>query len=340
MKTLWTAGAALAAAAIFAWTAVGVVRAEDMPPETKAPAKPSEPGPPPAGLALRAEAAAATVLPGAPLYVKVVLANESKQAIHVVRPGDGSDAGWREPLVTWTAHSVGDDGTETPIEPTPMLRCGNFAADWTNDVVSLAAGATLDISDAFGWPTNRFDLQAAGRVRLRAEYEYRGGEWTRGGKVKADGTPETGAMGSTAPFRVVSNPVDLEVKRPIDVVLKVRRAAKRGVAHRTEDLVEVSAVGADGASVTLKPGEWVLTFEQVPSTAGADGWEETWKDPAKDAVAEGTSISLQGARSPVRRVSYAWTFAQAGEFRVVARLSETREFGARIRSAVAVVQVE
>lgn len=340
MKSLWTTTAALAATAIVALTAVGVVRAEDKPPETKAPAKRREPGPPPAGLVLRAEAAATTVLPGAPLRVKVVLANESKQAIQVVRPGDGSDAGWREPVVNWTAHSVAADGTETRIERTPLLRCGNFAAEWTRDVVSLAAGATLDITDEFGWPTNRFDFQTAGRVRLRAEYEYRAGADARRADGKSGGTIDTGAMGATAPFRLVSNPVDIEVKRPIDVVVKVRRAAKCGVAQRPEDLLEVTAVGADGATVSLEPGAWVLTFEQAVSTCGADGWDETWKDPAKDAVTTGTSISLLGPRSPVRRVSYPWTFAQPGEFRVIASLAETKDLGCRIRSTAAVVKVE
>src|SRR5262245_13942734 len=59
------------------------------------------------------------------------LVNRSRDRSHlVVRPGDGSDAGWREPHVFCTVEVDSGDGVWREGPNQELLRCGNHAADW------------------------------------------------------------------------------------------------------------------------------------------------------------------------------------------------------------------
>ena len=56
------------------------------------------------------------VQPGERIAFAVKLVNTSKSVTHKVVPaGEGSQHGWREPHVFWTATFVGKDGTERPV---------------------------------------------------------------------------------------------------------------------------------------------------------------------------------------------------------------------------------
>lgn len=334
-------GAAAATAVCAAAALVGPARAagED---SGAAPLPPPEPGQAPAGLHLVARSPKQTIRPGQTPAVTVHVVNRSKEAtIPVVRPGDGSESGWREPSMAWRAFLVAPDGTERPVERLPLMRCGNFAADWTLDVTDLAPGAEFDATGGPAPLSAVYDFQEAGRYRLRAVYEYEAGASARGGKVRADGKPETGRMGATAPFEMTSDAVEFTVERPFDVVVRMRRPARVGERSRPEDFLEVAAVGTGGGDVVIERGAWELTWELERSTATPADWDEGRLDPAPEdrAVTRGREVPLTGARSGVRRTTYPWTFDRVGTFRVAARLSELRDGGARVRSKVTEVDV-
>jgi hypothetical protein len=64
---------------------------------------PSAPAPkaPPPALELRLRAVAAKVKRGQQVRWEVVVVNGGRQPVTLVQPGDGSDCGWRTPIIEW-----------------------------------------------------------------------------------------------------------------------------------------------------------------------------------------------------------------------------------------------
>src|SRR5688572_8014740 len=105
--------------------------------------------------------------------VELALVNRSGKPAKIVKPGDGSEVGWREPYVFWTAEARGADGTWTSIQPSRYGRCGNYAASWEKDVVELNPGERFVLQAHLRQAQRTFDLRGKGRVRLVAHYQYR-----------------------------------------------------------------------------------------------------------------------------------------------------------------------
>src|SRR3954468_2051189 len=69
---------------------------------------------------------------------EIVLANRSRDRSYpIVLSSDGSESGWREPHVFYTVEKRTGTGPWQAAAALQMLRCGNYDADWTKDVVSL-----------------------------------------------------------------------------------------------------------------------------------------------------------------------------------------------------------
>jgi hypothetical protein len=196
----------------------------------------------PEGLRLEAAAEATAVDAGYPIAITVRLVNRSKTLTHpVVRSNDGSEVGWREPHVFWTATWVEADDRETPIEPRGLGRCGLYSADWTKDVTRLAPGESIDVE----WMSHvhhAFDLQKEGLVRITAHYVWRGGK----AKGLPPGTKSTdfGLMTGVPPYELRSNPVDVRIVRQLDVVAETRAEA-RSAARRGSPISSGSASRTD-----------------------------------------------------------------------------------------------
>lgn len=187
-------------------------------------------------LRLQVELADPEVLPaGCPRWVKVSnLINTSKTAAYrVVKPGDGSEVGWREPYVYWTATIDRTDGKPVPVPKMRYGRCGLFAWDWPKDAILLKPGDKLELNT---WPMLEF--QQAGRVSLRAHYAYRGGKAGPSAMEKG----QLGLMADVPSFEIVSDPLVFDVIRPLDVRVKAKRALKADVETRLSDLIEITLV--------------------------------------------------------------------------------------------------
>ena len=259
--------------------------------------------------------APAEFLPGQAIPMEVELLNVSKaRAYLVVKPGDGSESGWREPHVYYTADRSGADGGWTRMEPTPILRCGLYDNKWQKDVVPLKPGENLPLKDWLMPPGSAFEFQQAGRYRIRAHYAYRGGQ---GGKGAASRPAEdVGGMKGIAPFEIVSSPVEIAVKRPLNVTLKVRRNLIADQPARLSDLLDI-AVGNDSdkpinaAHPTLS-AEGRLTLQMRAEL----GWGPTLDKQdnphaATMDIQPGQSVSLLGKGAFANGLDGSWTYPRA-----------------------------
>ena len=103
--------------------------------------------------------------------VKLYITNNGKETVTLVHPGDGSEVGWRTPVVQWSILAPGDETAHFP-SPRELIRCGNInSLDW-DEVFRLAPGETKEMKV---W-LPRF--KAPGQYRVQFFYENRPGmEW-------------------------------------------------------------------------------------------------------------------------------------------------------------------
>ena len=97
--------------------------------------------------------------------IKLYITNNGKDTVTLVHPGDGSEVGWRTPLVEWTIRETGSWNEHSLTEDLQLYgRCGNIKSlDWA-DVFRLAPGETKEIE---AW-LPRF--RAPGTYRVKFSY--------------------------------------------------------------------------------------------------------------------------------------------------------------------------
>lgn len=171
-----------------------------------------------------------------PIKVDMWIENRSKTDTYpLVNPGDGSDMGWREPYVFYTAESKSGDGKWQTIKQEWWPRCGNYDPDWQKDVVQLAPGQKMTISDSM-IPTPR-EFHDGEQIRLQAHYAYRQG---RGIRSSGEGSKEdTRQMGDTPAFELVSAPVEFAIRNDFTLIVTPKRSIKAGTAADLSELVDV-----------------------------------------------------------------------------------------------------
>ena len=146
------------------------------------------------------------IAPGRSPKLEIRIVNRSKKTAHrVVLPRDGSESGWREPHVYFSATAGGKK-----VEKKPIMRCGMYAHDWHRDIVVLAPGQSVVITSGYVPVGLCLALPAKGTVRLTAHYDYAGGKLKKGAGVPTG----PGAMGSTPAFALGSEPVEFRIAAP------------------------------------------------------------------------------------------------------------------------------
>ena len=160
-------------------------------------AEPSDPTKP--VIAVELKTATAVVKKGQFPRFTIEVVNRSGREITLVKPGDGSDCGWRTPLVSWSVEGV---------KPGRFARCGNVNPLRPNEVFTLKPGQRASLSEWVGAP----QLPGKGTYTVRFRYENRP-------RLKWSGLPlgkhDEGAMArvrASTPAAAVSNPVRIEVK--------------------------------------------------------------------------------------------------------------------------------
>ncbi len=97
----------------------------------------------------------------------VTLRNNSAAPLTLVEPGDGSESGWRTPVVSWSvlpAKSV----VKHPTHATPghILRCGNMNPLAASEIFTLAPHQSRSLGGWLGVPP----LRKPGRYRVKFFY--------------------------------------------------------------------------------------------------------------------------------------------------------------------------
>ena len=263
-------------------------------------------------LQLRVKRLGARVVgPQEPIKLQIELVNRSRtRSHHVVKPGDGSEMGWREPRVYYTAEVREADGSWTELPRRTMARCGLFDPDWRKDVVELEPGRSIPIKDWLPPPERAVELQRPGEVRLFVHYRYSQGRAAKGGPPKV--TPGTGRMGDTPGFHLVSSPVTIRVVRPLDLVLKaIKPRLAAGWSHRLSKILTVTVTNRSKKPVAVTSGADELRFE-LEGNHGRAPRIDTSSKPAPISLRPGQTASLLGAG----RLDGQWSYPEAGKLRV------------------------
>ena len=105
-------------------------------------------------------------------YIEFALVNTSKTRTHkVVKPGDGSSDGRRDPWVHVTAEQRTVEGGWAAMRGHVPAGCGLFDWDWLKDVIELKPGEELKLTDWYH--PSEFEFQYPGKVWLTGHYSYR-----------------------------------------------------------------------------------------------------------------------------------------------------------------------
>ncbi len=163
------------------------------PPATAAPASTPAPALPSCGL--RAELSSGPQ----PGTSTLTLINEGTRSVRLVVPGDGSEAGWRTPVITWVAKQHGK-----PVKERVGGRCGMMNPIEPSEVFELAPGQRRTISEWVGIPnvdpgTYDVELRYKNEPSLAAR--------------KGAGTGVEALLAATDACEVVTKPTKLTVPR-------------------------------------------------------------------------------------------------------------------------------
>lgn len=133
--------------------------------------------------------------------VTVELVNHEKDPVVVIRPGDGSDCGWRTPVITWYLDEKKCSG---------IGGCANINPLQAKEIVELKAGGRLRLEEWLGVPP--MEHFKPGIHHLYVEYDHRPDmKWG----VFPRKTPESKTMErirNSQPIKAVSNVVEIRVE--------------------------------------------------------------------------------------------------------------------------------
>jgi hypothetical protein len=128
------------------------------------------------------------------------------EAVTLVAPGDGSEAGWRTPVVTWNVTTP----SGAPVTPPPYLRCGNVNRLTKEEVFTLEPGAERQFPGWLGVPR----AAARGHYSVSLVYENDPNHPMRGVSFGKDPEEVAAAVRGSTPCRVESQHVEVDLWGP------------------------------------------------------------------------------------------------------------------------------
>jgi len=126
-----------------------------------------------------------------------VLVNRGNQEVVLVQPGDGSNCGWRTPLIEWSHGSW----FHAP-------RCGNINAFKADEVFSLKPGESQQLCDWVQVPR----LAHPGRYRLTVRYTNNPDQSWIGSPLGKHDDAAIQAVHFSTKLSAVSNTVEIVVE--------------------------------------------------------------------------------------------------------------------------------
>jgi hypothetical protein len=129
----------------------------------------------------------------------VEVVNLTDRAITLVQPGDGSESGWRTPIVHWLVEGVSS--------PAPFRSCGNINALTAAEVFTLGPGQRAALDRWLGGPT----LPRPGKYKVRLRYENKPGQKWAGVPLGPHDVTAMIRVRCSTPAVADSNAVEIEV---------------------------------------------------------------------------------------------------------------------------------
>ena len=247
-----------------------------------------------------------TIQAGEHVKVEMVLHNRSRTDSHaVVAPGDGSESGWREPYVYFTATLDPLQGPRKEIPKSPNYgRCGLYDSQWQKSIVLLKPDEKLPLKSWTPTPSRMLEFQEAGRVRLVAHYRYQAGVRKGGSREPA---PTAGPMAGVPPFEIDSAPVEFDVVRPLDLVATAKGPAAVIGKSKISDVLDLRLVNRSDKPIEVPSptlsadARLVLEFEDMPrafSIQNSTYGEKVTLKPAEEAGMIGVGRLANGLDGP------------------------------------------
>ena len=216
------------------------------------------------------------MLPGQEWGIEARIENRSKTVTHhLVKVGDGSEMGWREPTFGVTAEMQDATGAFHELTKHVLMRCGNYDSAWGRDGIALAPGQSVPVE----WITPIdvvYELARSGQVRIVARYLYEGGAKRSFEQMIIIGDPDHGdrppppEIAALPPFELVSEPLGLRYHADETLALQVtpKRPLRAGVLTPADAVLEVSIANRTSSTVSLT-GSFELHVEPLD-----DDWKE------------------------------------------------------------------
>ena len=244
------------------------------------------------------------------------MVNTSKAITYlVVKPGDGSECGWRDPYVHLTAEQLSVEGKWVPIAQRGIGRCGLFDLDWPKDVIDLKPGDKLPLNS---WgPVANLNLQYPGKIRVFAHYEYRA---TGGKDGRSRSVAERGRMAESPLFAIASEPIEFNVVRPLDLQVKLKQPLKVGIEKKISDVIEVTVTNTTDKAILIvasgPTGAKLAFWGGGPEANNPELTEYAEKFGRPMELKPGQTASLVGAGELANGADGKWTGRIAGKYAV------------------------
>ena len=298
---------------------------------------------PPEGLQLElASKTTSPIQPGETIEFELKVVNRSTTLTHkVVRPNDGSDAGWREPHVFWTATFIADDGAERRLEANGGGRCGLFANEWWKDVTSLPPGAEMPV-EWINRPGSIYDIQEDGKLRLVAHYAWQGGINRTGTLEDVKAPSDLGGMKGVEPYELVSKPMEVTYRRKFELVVRPTAKFKAGREVRLSAVVEAAVKSLSEQALRFDPSEWQVTILNDPKVAQSPEQRNVASEKQGEALdlAAGGAVTVVGNDARAFGMDVSVKFTTSGRARIALLMQRVTGGGPRIRSNWIDVDVE
>jgi len=133
--------------------------------------------------------------------IKISLNNFTKEEMKMVQPGDGSDVGWRTPIVRWSVLDMDSKEENEHPKSLPGLnmknygRCGNMNGLSAKEIITLKPGYGIKLNGWAGHPPiprkkGKYSVKFYYKNDPNMEWVTRGYSTNKGKKIIKDETHE------------------------------------------------------------------------------------------------------------------------------------------------------
>lgn len=186
------------------------------------------------------------------------------------------------------------------IEPPRRIiyGCGVYSEDWARDYHDLGPGGTLALDKWLTQANRSYEFQEPGKYRVQFHYKYRGGTFGTNyedGKGYGKGNlPKE--VRDIPPFHIKSNPIEIDVDRPLDVQLRTNLQHISGSKISLSDMFDLTLLNTSKRPIKVVTN-WGLSFEIQGQGSRPKIDMDRIKSVSKETIEPGDSVPLLGRKN-------------------------------------------